>query len=326
MPTNSSNVCGKLFREIYDALVKLAPASFTTEADFFHGDLSDEQFEKYQRFCREPVLAPGESPLSGAPYQLCLARYANSYFGVAQCAQLDSLRAAIDKVSPEAAPERDLLLSALLMAATVCSTGPHFAQPRKLTIASFRDTIERRARSVVWEFELAVRRMAARPPLRNPIESASQGDWREAVIRFAQGSGNRKPAAVYFDPPYSKFQYSRYYHLLNVLISYDYPPIHGVGRYPPLVDRFSSKFEHNSNPALSEFEDAFDLCRDLDLRVFVSYSNRGLVTADAVVDAMSRRFAEVVEFSDRIRHHSQGTRLGDHLGYVTEFVLAARND
>jgi D12 class N6 adenine-specific DNA methyltransferase len=128
---------------------------------------------------------------------------------------------------------------------------------------------------------------------------------------------------IYFDPPYSKFQYSRFYHLLNVLISYDYPSIHGVGRYPPLVDRFSSRFEHNSNPALSEFEDAFDLCRDLGLRVFVSYSNRGLVAADALIDAMSRRFAES---SDRIRHHSQGTRLGDHLGYVTEFVLAARND
>lgn len=310
----------------YDALVGLAPAKFATEADFFHGDLSDERFIKYRDFCREPVVAPGERPPCGAPYQLCLARYANSYFGVAQCAQLDSLRAAIDEATPEATPERDLLLSALLMAATVCSTGPHFAQPRKLSLASFRDTVERRARSVVWEFELAVRRMAARPPLRHPIEQATQGDWRDAVTRFAQASGSRKPAAVYFDPPYSKFQYSRYYHLLNVLISYDYPSIHGVGRYPPLVDRVSSKFEHNPNPALSEFEDAFDLCRDLGLRVFVSYSNRGLVTIDALVDAMSRRFEQVVAFSDRVRHHSQGRRLGDHLGYVTEFVLAARND
>ena len=42
--------------------------------------------------------------------------------------QLDSLRAAIDDLSPAATPERDLLLSALLLAATVCSTGPHFAQ------------------------------------------------------------------------------------------------------------------------------------------------------------------------------------------------------
>lgn len=310
----------------YEALVGLAPTSFAAEADFFHGDLSDERFGHYERFCQQHVIVPFEGPPSDAPYQLCLARYANSYFGVAQCAQLDSLRAAIDEVSPEATPERDLLMSALLMAATVCSTGPHFAQPRKLTMASFRDTVERRARSVIWEFELAVRRMAARPPLRHPIESASQGDWREAVTDFARRLGERRPAAVYFDPPYSKFQYSRYYHLLNVLISYDYPSIHGVGRYPPLVDRFSSRFEHNSKPALSEFEDAFDLCRDLGLRVFVSYSNRGLVAAGALIDAMSRRFDEVVEFSDRIRHHSQGTRLGDHLGYVTEFVLAARND
>jgi hypothetical protein len=310
----------------YDALVGLAPRTFATEADFFHGDLSDERFVKYRAFCQESILSPNERPPCGAPYQLCLTRYANSYFGVAQCAQLDSLRAAIDAATPEVAPDRDLLLSALLMAATVCSTGPHFAQPRKLTLASFRDTVERRARSVMWEFELAVRRMAARPPLRHPIEQATQGDWRDAVTRFAQGPGSRKPAAVYFDPPYSKFQYSRYYHLLNVLISYDYPSIQGVGRYPPLADRFSSRFEHNSNPALSEFEDAFDLCRDLGLRVFVSYSNRGLVASDALIQTISQRFTEVIEFSDRIRHHSQGTRLGDHLGHVTEFVLAARND
>jgi adenine-specific DNA-methyltransferase len=310
----------------FEALMCLAPTSFATEADFFHGDLSDERFGHYEQFCRQQVIMRSESLPGGAPYQLCLARYANSYFGVAQCAQLDSLRAAIDEVSPGATPERDLLLSALLMAASVCSTGPHFAQPRKLTMASFRDTVERRARSVIWEFELAVRRMAARPPLRHPIESASQWDWRKAVTHFARGLGERRPAAVYFDPPYSKFQYSRYYHLLNVLISYDYPSIHGIGRYPPLAERFSSRFEHNSNPALCEFEDAFNLCRDLGLRVFVSYSNRGLVAADVLIDTISRRFAEVVEFSDRIRHHSQGTRLGDHLGYVTEFVLAARND
>lgn len=124
---------------------------------------------------------------------------------MAQCAQLDSLRAAIDEVSPKATPERDLLLSALLMAATVCSTGPHFAQLRKLTMASFRDTVERRARSVICEFELAVRGMAARPRLRHPIESASQGDWREAVTHVARGLGERRPAAVSSTRPTPSF-------------------------------------------------------------------------------------------------------------------------
>lgn len=77
----------------------------------------------------------------------------------------------------------------------------HFAQ----TMASFRDTVERRARSVICEFELAVRGMAARPRLRHPIEPASQGDWREAVTHVARGLGERRPAAVSSTRPTPSF-------------------------------------------------------------------------------------------------------------------------
>jgi len=310
----------------YEALVHLAPSSFAEEADFLHGDLDDARFEEYERFCRRPVLQACAGPPATAPYQLCISRYSNCYFGVAQCAQLDSVRAAIDVVSRQSPENRDILLAALVIAATVCSTGPHFAQPRKLTRASFRDIVERRARSVVWEFELALRRLADRPALRHPIEAWKLGDWREAIVDFARCSEGSRPAAVYFDPPYSKFQYSRYYHLLNVLLSYDYPVIEGTGRYPPMADRFSSRFEHRPRSAQSEFEEAFDLCRDLGLGVLVSYSNRGLVPVDVLTAAMCERFGEVVEFSETIRHHSQGTKLGDHAGQVTEIILAGRNN
>jgi hypothetical protein len=307
------------FRE----LVELAPERFAKETDFLHGELNAKRFEAYERFCQEPVLAPEGPPSKGRPYQLCISRYANVYFGLTQAAQLDSIRAAIDRVSPEQGDVRDLLLAALLIAATVCSTGPHFAQPRKLTAASFRDTIERRARSVVWEFELALRRLTARPPLRRPIRAVTQLDWRDAIPRFAAGLGGR-PAAVYFDPPYSKLQYSRYYHVLNVLISYDYPTIQGVGRYPPMADRFSSRFENRPLTAQNEFEQAFDMCRDLGLNTLVSYSGTGFVPIEILSAAMRARFREVLEFSERIRHHSQGTRLGEHLGHVTEYVFVGR--
>jgi hypothetical protein len=308
------------FRE----LVELAPESFAKEADFLHGELNLKRFEAYERFCRGSVVAPAGPPSKGRPYQLCTSRYANVYFGLAQAAQLDSVRAAIDRVSPEQGDTRDLLLAALLIAATICGTGPHFAQPRKLTPASFRDTIERRARSVVWEFELSLRRLSARPPLRHPLRAVTQLDWREAIPRFAAGLTGHRPAAVYFDPPYSKLQYSRYYHVLNVLISYDYPTIQGVGRYPPLTDRFSSRFENRPRTAQDEFEQAFNMCRDLGLNTLVSYSDAGFVPIEVLSALMSARFREVLEFSESIRHHSQGTRLGEHLGHVTEYVFVGR--
>jgi len=49
-----------------------------------------------------------------------------------------------------------------------------------------------------------------------------------------------RPAIIYADPPYSSAQYSRYYHILDTLLTYDYPPISGVGRYPP--NRFHTSF------------------------------------------------------------------------------------
>src|SRR5207253_2965645 len=47
-------------------------------------------------------------------------------------------------------------------------------------------------------------------------------------------------AVIYADPPYSKDHYSRYYHVLETLVRYDYPSAAGAGRYRP--DRYSTPF------------------------------------------------------------------------------------
>lgn len=306
----------------FSQLARLAPIPFATEVDFLHGEATEERLEAYRQFCSNPVLAPGGAPALGSPHQLVVARYANIYFGLTQAAQLDSLRAAIEAVTPGAGDDRDLGLAALITAASVCSTGPHFAQPLKIaTVDSFRQIIERRARSVLWEFELALRRLAARPALKRPICRVTNVDWRIAVEAFLEDIGARRPAAVYFDPPYSKLQYSRFYHVLNVLVAYDYPQISGVGRYPPLSSRFSSRFENNAEPAMKEFRQAFEVCRSRGLHAIVSYSDRGFVPIDELTTLMQSAFKEVIQLSEGIRHHSQGVRLGKHQGHITEFVL-----
>ncbi len=50
---------------------------------------------------------------------------------------------------------------------------------------SLRVIVERRARSVVWEFDLALGRLAARRPPRLPFADATRLNWREALTRFA---------------------------------------------------------------------------------------------------------------------------------------------
>ena len=63
---------------------------FARELDFLHGELTEERLTAYRHFCDQPVFVPEGPPATGQPYQLCVARHANAYFGLAQAAQLDS--------------------------------------------------------------------------------------------------------------------------------------------------------------------------------------------------------------------------------------------
>jgi hypothetical protein len=309
----------------FNSLRDLVADAFRDEADFLHGDLDEGSLAAYQAFCARPILEPSRPNRPDQPYQLCLTRYANAYFGVAQSAEIDSLRAALDKVISAEGETRDLCLAALLVAASTCNSGPHFAQPRKLSsLRSFQDVVERRARSVMWEFELTLRRFASRRALRYGLRSASQLDWRGALDRFVIDVGQRRPAAVYVDPPYSKLQYSRYYHVLNVILAYDHPEIEGVGRYPSRATRFSSRFEYQARSAEREFEDVFQRCASQGLHLVLSYSDRGFIPIEVLISRMRAWFGDVLVFWDRVRHHSQGVPLGGHQGYVTELVLVGQ--
>ena len=112
--------------------------------------------------------------------------------------------------------------------------------------------------------------------------------------------------------------------MLNVLLANDYPPISGVGRYPPLSYRFSSRFEYQPSMAKREFEDMIQRCADNDVSLVMSYGERGFVSIDALVEMSSSRYRRVDVFSETIRHHSQGRRLSEAGGRVTEYVIVAR--
>jgi adenine-specific DNA methylase len=150
----------------------------------------------------------------------------------------------------------------------------------------------------------------------------TQLDWRDALGEFLARAGS--VGAVYLDPPYSKLQYSRYYHVLNVLIAYDYPPISWTGRYPPREHRFSSRFEFQPRAAEREFQDVFYRCAEAGLGLLLSYGERSFLPIDGLIKLMNTHFRKVHVFSQRVRHHSQGVRLPGPDGKVTEFVLVGK--
>lgn len=307
-----------------ERVAQVVSDALAQEASFLHGELNDQVLAEYVEFCRQPVMSIGAGPISpGRPHTLVTERYANAYFGVAQSIEIDSLRAAIEAAFQKGSdPRRHICLAALIVAVCLCNSGPHFAQPPKiLNLHSLGVIIERRARSVMWEFELALRRLAARPPLTTPIKQVTTLNWSEALDDFLNAIPEG-PRAVYVDPPYSKLQYSRYYHVLNVILAYDYPPIHGVGRYPPLDLRFSSRFEFQPGAAEREIEQIFSRCARSKTQIMLSCYDWGFIKIPFLMDAMGRYFGRIDIFCESLQHHSQGVKL-NKVGKVNEYVFVA---
>ncbi len=122
----------------------------------------------------------------------------------------------------------------------VASTTGHFAQYLSIkanNVARFR---AQRRRSVLQEFAQALR----------DFEPVRDSGWRKqnkvfhgdaiALLRSLNGRNRKTPSIIYADPPYTADQYSRYYHVYETLLLYDYPKANGAGRYRP--DRFTSPF------------------------------------------------------------------------------------
>jgi adenine-specific DNA-methyltransferase len=305
-----------------DGIHELIATSLEEEATYLHADYTMATLKACETFCSNPILPSYQFPAPGLPHALCTSRYSNAYFGVFQAAEIDSLRASIDISISAGDSRRDLCLVALIIAVCICNSGPHFAQPPKVTsVKALRDIIERRARSVLWEFEVALRRLASRRALALPLGPVTMLDWRDALDAFTARLGAARPAGVYLDPPYSKLQYSRYYHVLNVLLAYDYPITGGMGRYPPRAERFSSRFEYQPKAAEREFQEVFERCASAGLHLMLSYGESGFLPITSLIKNMTAYFRHVQVFSESIRHHSQGTPLLKSKGRIVEYVL-----
>jgi len=105
------------------------------------------------------------------------------------------------------------------------------------------------------------------------------GDWRclgDARRGFDLPSS---PSLVYFDPPYTADNYSRFYHALDVIARNDYPPLEKDaagkpvrGRYPQIGTRFQSGFARAS-AVEDEFRKVIAACAASGAKLVISYSS-----------------------------------------------------
>lgn len=90
---------------------------------------------------------------------------------------------------------------------------------------------------------------------------------------------------LYLDPPYNQRQYSTNYHLLETIVLYDNPILHGK---TGLRDYSNQKSKYCiKNQVLAEFS---DLINNADFKyIFLSYNNEGLMSLEDIKSVMSRR-------------------------------------
>lgn len=218
--------------------------------------------------------ALAENP-NAVPYRLFSITFANGYFGLRQCIAIDSIRYAIDHAYRKKAFSRDQYnwcMIALCQTLSKSSTSPgHFAQYIKPKASNKSYYIKQRSIDIWTKWLEQFGNLA---PIRERGWRKKNKAYKSDAVKLLDRikKADRFPSVVYADPPYTSDQYSRYYHLYETVIRYDYPTADGEGRYRP--DRFSSDFSLRSKVDAA-FESLIRKSAGLGADLIISYPSRG---------------------------------------------------
>ncbi len=259
------------------------------------------------------------------PYRLFTLSFAWGYFGLEQAIEIDSLRFAIDTArarrSLSSEQARWALLSLMQAASCVASTPGHFAQYLNAsTEAGLARVVSQRRRSLwnqfYWEWASVAPYGTAHWRAGNHVmRRDAVGIWSELRRR------GFKDGIIYADPPYSKDHYSRYYHVLETLVRYDYPSATGAGRYRP--DRFVTPFSLTTK-AESAFDELFRGVAATGSVMVLSYPTNGLLRSREIERLLLARFREVeLALCRPMAHSTLGARHGQAKNRVHELVYLA---
>jgi adenine-specific DNA-methyltransferase len=262
----------------------------------------------------------------GGPYRLFSLSYAGSYFSLRQSIEIDSLRSAVDQLYLSGHFARDqhrwLVLALCQAISKVSTTTGHFAQPMTVKRSTVARHVAQRSRRVWDEWRRAINECV-------PVGSRS---WRrgnrayqhDALALLAElAIRGDAPAVVYADPPYTSDQYSRFYHIYETLICYDYPPSSGIGRYRD--GRYASEFSLASRVS-SAIEELASRCSRLGSALVLSYPVDGLLqqSASRIPKMLRRHFGHVeVAAREKHSHSSFGASKGAQSHIVTEVIYLA---
>jgi hypothetical protein len=254
--------------------------------------------------------------VNGLPPILFTRYYANLFFGVRQSAEIDCLRVAIDYLEDDY--EKKWALGALICSVSACADnyGGHFAQPRFDTSypeklhGKLKETISRRTMSITQEFSARLISLASESEKVVNVVEEIDGPWQRGIEQAKLLLQDRE-VTVYLDPPYTRDEYSRYYHVLETLVRYDYPVVTGKASIPVkgFEGRFASEFfTRNSSSIEDTIASVIMSCLENQWSCLWSYSSSGIANIPSVIERIKSVAGHVDVYKAKYSYKPQGKR------------------
>lgn len=338
-------------REEIDELFKNIDRSFKIAADYLSEAIQEEQsffkkgskaFEEYAAFSDNTPSVFNQKnnyPSLKSLYELvkmvnpgkieqvvpfpCLfmTYYANAYFGIRQCCQIDAIYSAINN-NQDDRQKHVLMMLAMSVMSDVATTTTHFAQFLKVKNQSTcKNIMEKRQTDIIKLFKEKVQDnfsmlLSNDKPI---VHTCMNSDYVDCLREMDLDN----KTVVYADPPYFKEHYSRYYHILNTFCLYDYPELAmnqqrnelSVGRYR--AERNVSDFGKKSK-ALGAFQKLIAMCAAKDAIIVLSYSDNSIVKIEDIQKLAEMYYLDVTVKHINLKHSNQGR---ESMSEVEEYLF-----
>jgi adenine-specific DNA-methyltransferase len=259
-------------------------------------------------------------------YDLFTCIYGGTYFSIEQAIEIDALCYAIHTTlhgaESKSARARVLLALGKAMLATSSSTG-HFAQFQTPSAKNWRRIQKTRRKSVIESFNENLILCAKLGTTRNRHENRYFSTDSITLLRHLPKC-HIKPTVIYADPPYKQDQYSRYYHLLETLVLYDFPKVTSKARYREKRENSTFSWKAHARKSIERLC-SFSARTGADL--ILSYPEDGLaaVSSSDILALMRRSYPTAeIAYSSELRHSTMGASKGAAKKVAQEFIYHGR--
>lgn len=317
---------------------------------FWNALPSSQKYSRISTYLKQCDVENRRESRFSQPACLFTGYYAGNYFGIRQAIEIDSMRLAIEAYRQQGNIsdwQAKAFLAGLMSSCSraVSTAGKHFAQPLILNVnadeqRSFALTraLSDRKVSIIEEMRKALSQIEERAALPRKVSKSfevsfeslvADADLNGTALAFKQNFGVDGINTIYADPPYTAQQYSRFYHILETLLFYDYPVLQRHPSMPGILtqglyrtDRHKSVF-CSKTAAPKAFEALFRIAQQTSDSLVLSYSetrgtsgNPRMIDATTIVD-IARRYTRRIEEQElshnyrKLNRDAVNRRLGD---------------